>query len=831
MKKPKMQILFAISIILISCLPVIINGGQSYTMFQLLAGNVKTMNPVIPIQVPAVLLLVTPIQYLIHMIFLIRNNTDRYEGVILYLSLLTTVIGIFSLLLCGLGVDSAIAMWPWLRMLLIIIAYVSPRVYESFQDFKQNEKVKKLEKQNERAAEKEKQIEDAKYMKLIKKNPYLKKILWKTYKSNMRNSILLVIGATISSAFLFTTIAVYEMFFDLQKGNVPVVGDELSVLLWDAVILIGIISIFLLALSLKIYVKSRIKDYNLMITLGMRDRVLRFFIVIEYTGSLAAGLLIGIFLGSLFTIGFQSVIHSIYPAFISTELADIKTYFIACFYIILLFLVSTIINHEIYVEMQLGSSRQIPASKEKMPNRWLGIKCVVGTILMLFSSYAFSKRVWIESIYLVIMFLAGCYMIISAGGAWILKSYREKGNGYYKGLPFLQQFYSRFKTHRSNFFMIYILHFLLIGHFSVRILGMLPLDRVQVLFPYDYVCLGEKEDKETFKEFQKKFSENSLILPMVRVTVPSASEENSGSTMDTSFQGQNIGIAESSYNQLTGRKLALKNKEIYISFQQDKSEKAHLLDFSVLSGSPRMRFGMPEPYPFQNRDIVFDLDYKVIGQERRIIVGNLVGGMQENIVVFSDEYFKSIYSTSDGPSILALFNINKDKKQEAAVKFSDYAKNHIQYSEYDSLIQPVYGKKILQNDTLLAHMLKLLEYLFVMILLLISILYVFIVKMVSELPDTRSRMKQFKYLGMRERLDRKVLAFENNVMTIMPLVLAIVASILHIFITLKVRYFTKIEQQEFWQYEIWIIGVYTIVNLIAAFIIGRVMICLGNREE
>ncbi len=103
--------------------------------------------------------------------------------------------------------------------------------------------------------------------------------------------------------------------------------------------------------------------------------------------------------------------------------------------------------------------------------------------------------------------------------------------------------------------------------------------------------------------------------------------------------------------------------------------------------------------------------------------------------------------------------------------------------------------------------------------------------MVSELPDTRSRMKQFKYLGMRERVDRKILAFENNVMTIMPLVLAIVASILYIFITLKVRYFTKIEKQEFWQYEIWIIGVYTIINLIVAFIIGRVMICLGNREE
>ncbi|WP_236883657.1 hypothetical protein [Clostridium botulinum] len=67
------------------------------------------MNPVIPTQVPAVLLLITPIQYLIHMILLIRNNTDRYEVVILYLSLLTTVLGIICILLCGIGENSEFA--------------------------------------------------------------------------------------------------------------------------------------------------------------------------------------------------------------------------------------------------------------------------------------------------------------------------------------------------------------------------------------------------------------------------------------------------------------------------------------------------------------------------------------------------------------------------------------------------------------------------------------------------------------------------------------------------------------------------------------------------
>ncbi|WP_251860974.1 ABC transporter permease [Clostridium sp. Marseille-Q2269] len=831
MKKQKMQMLITISIILISCFPVLVNKGESYTIFQLFVGNIKTVDPVIPIQVPAVLLFLTPMQYLIYMILLKINHADRYERVIVYLSLLTTVIGIFSLLLCGLGVDSAFTVWPWIRMPLIFIAHWLPKMYDSFQDFQQNDKQRKIEEQQEREVEHAKRMEDTNQMKHIRKNPYLKKILWKIYKSNIRSSILLLTSAIISSAFLFTTIAVYIIFSDLQKGQVPVVGDELSILLWDAIILIGILSIFILAFSLKMYVKSRVKDYNLMIILGISNKVLNYFIAIEYIGTLVIGLLIGISMGSVMTVGFETVLHSIYPAFISIELPSIKTYFIVCFSVILLFLVSTIVNYEIYIEMQWGSLEQISISKEKIPGRWLRIKCVVGIIFMLFSSYLFSKPVWTESIYLIIMFLVGCYIFISAGGAWILKNYRKKDNAYYKRLLFLQQFYSRFKTQTRNFGMIYILHFLLIAYFSVRISAIIPLNRGEVLFPYDYVCIGEKEDEKTFQEFQKKFSQKSIILPMLRITVVSASEANSGNRMDINFQGQNIGISENSYNKLTGKELGLTNKEIYISFQQDKSEKAHLLDFSVLTGSPRMRIGMPEPYFFADRNKIFNSDYKVIGQERRIIIGNLAGGMQENIVVFSDEYFKSVYSTGNGPSTLALFNITKDKEKEAAIQFSDYAKDHMKYSKYDSIIQPVYEKKVLQNNTLLSHMLKFLEYIFVIILLLISILYVFIVKMVSELLDTRARMKKLKYLGMNKRLYKKILNFENNVMIIIPLVLAIVAGIIYIFITFKVRCFTKIEQQEFWKYEIWIVGVYVFINLIVAFIMGRIMIWLGDKEE
>lgn len=693
MKKQKMQMLITISIIIISCFPIIINSGEKYTIFQLFMGNIKRIDTMLPIQVPAVLLFFTPIQYLIHVILLITNNSDTYEVIIVYLSLFTTGVGIVSLAFCGLDEDSAFTMWLWIQILLILILYWLPKMYSSFQNSQQGKKQAKIEHQNKREIINTKRRDDTKYKKRVCKNQYFKKILWKIYKSNIRSSILLLISAIISSAFLFTTIAVYIIFCDLQKGQVPVVGDELSILLWDAIILIGILSIFILAFSLKMYVKSRIKDYHLMIILGISNKVLNYFIAIEYIGILVIGLLIGIFVGSVMTVGFETVLHSIYPAFISIELPSIKTYFIVCFSVILLFLVSTIVNYEIYIEMQWGSLEQIYISKEKIPVRWLGIKCVVGIIFMLFSSYLFSKPVWTESIYLIILFLGGCYIFISAGGAWILKNYRKKGNAYYKRLPFLQQFYSRFNTQRRNLGMVYILHFVLIAYFSIRISAILPLNRGEGLFPYDYVCIGEKEDEKTFQEFQKKFSEKSIILPMLRITVVSASEANSGNRMDINFQGQNIGISENSYNKLTGRELGLRNEEIYISFQQDKSEKAHLLDFSVLTGSPRIRIGTPEPYFFADRNKIFNSNYKVIGQERRIIIGNLAGGMQENIVVFSDEYFKSIYSTGNGPSTLALFNITKDKEKEADIQFSDYAKDHMKYSKYDSIIQPVYEKK------------------------------------------------------------------------------------------------------------------------------------------
>ncbi|WP_050606651.1 hypothetical protein [Clostridium niameyense] len=61
---------------------------------------------------------IIPIQYLIHVILLIKNYHNKYEKNILYTSLLTTEMAIIFIVLCGLQSSSEFTIWIWIRIFL-----------------------------------------------------------------------------------------------------------------------------------------------------------------------------------------------------------------------------------------------------------------------------------------------------------------------------------------------------------------------------------------------------------------------------------------------------------------------------------------------------------------------------------------------------------------------------------------------------------------------------------------------------------------------------------------------------------------------------------------
>ena len=137
---------------------------------------------------------------------------------------------------------------------------------------------------------------------------------------------------------------------------------------------------------------------------------------------------------------------------------------------------------------------------------------------------------------------------------------------------------------------------------------------------------------------------------MVRVTNVDNSEKLDDARAVIMPQGQHIGISETTYKELNkalGKKsekmnLSADGKEIYIIYQQDKSTKAHPLDYLNSRKEPYLHIGQPiESYGFLDREKIYPTR-TVKGEKTDILTGAFRQGSEENLVVFSDEYFEKV---------------------------------------------------------------------------------------------------------------------------------------------------------------------------------------------
>ena len=88
--------------------------------------------------------------------------------------------------------------------------------------------------------------------------------------------------------------------------------------------------------------------------------------------------------------------------------------------------------------------------------------------------------------------------------------------------------------------------------------------------------------------------------------------------------------------------LSADGKEIYIIYQQDKSTKAHPLDYLNSRKEPYLHIGQPiESYGFLDREKIYPTR-TVKGEKTDILTGAFRQGSEENLVVFSDKYFEKV---------------------------------------------------------------------------------------------------------------------------------------------------------------------------------------------
>ncbi len=628
--------------------------------------------------------------------------------------------------------------------------------------------------------------------------PLAKRLFQRLNKKNGKSGRLLYIGSTLSCGCMLTTIALYMSFRAFQTGKGRAEG-ELAGFLFHGIVFMSMISVLILALALKPYVRGRKRDYLLMYTLGIPKGVLNLWILKEYVKIQTLGVISGYLLGSIWYGVIQAFFRKWYPAYAGDGIPSLSTYLITLVCVVVLLVYSTFINYEIYTETELGNQGK---AIEKDRFRGAGkspYAILTGLLLLTIACFGYQWRTVRESAYFLMVAVTG--MILAAfGGASVYLAKRQKNPVRYFGkLPAFYSFYAHYKKYRRQGMALFALHFFFFAFLLIRGMSLFPLKEIGGQFPYDYVLLGDA--KETMRDLADRYGLKGTEVPMVRLTVPSVNENNGGSRMDISFQGQQIGLSEETYRELTGKSLGLSGKEIAIFFQQGKGEVAHPLDFTTLYGSPRIRVGTPRHYLWYERDKEFDRSYQLVSEMRQQILGPLAEGRQEQILIFSDTYFQKVYAEGKFPCYLGMYRLtDRTDRKELKRILKTYQETYQDYSSYDSSIRAVYEKQELTEKTESFYLLKLSVYGFLGILFQACVCYVMVWRYTTDAEEWADRMEKYKRLGMKQRDREAILRREHGLPCQMALILAICMSVLFGWLTTRVRFFSVEEVAVFWRF-------------------------------
>ena len=407
-------------------------------------------------------------------------------------------------------------------------------------------------------------------------------------------------------------------------------------------------------------------------------------------------------------------------------------------------------------------------------------------------------------------------------------------------------------------FALVILHTCALFYFAFPAVSVTIAEKPESLFPYDYVCISDDEDDKFFDHIKETYHADITSFPMVRVTNADKTEKSESIREEKIPQGQQIGISETTYRalkrangqtpKLSPNALDANGNKVYLVHQQDRSVKAQPVDWSYGKKKPFLHIGLPcEYYTLYSPSKAYP-KRTIEGEEIGSLIGCFRQGKLENIVVFSDAYFKKAQGmwkytnilTGDkieekalridgvtikpGPTKLVL--IQADPKYQKAIekKMKKLEKNHTYEAQYDFEVHCWYSKKTAVNDLKTEYTMKLIINTFVLLTMTISGLFLMYIKSLSEMSDKKARADFLKCMGMRKKERVSLLKRELYYFYWLPELITIVVTSIFTAATFHARMYTHAVRIAWLKHAVWIWLMYLAVQWGFAWILGRFII-------
>lgn len=759
--------------------------------------------------------LIVSFLYLIHFIYVYKDKKNvTYENVLIYLSIVgsiivhcTTYVALFIL-----GQQDSVKIISMVLFLRLIIA-VTIIIFRqfSYEDADIDKNIKEQRRLNKEPNNKK--------IRKKKNNKWIYKILLQDFKVNIKNHIVFIISAVLTVTYIYGFLGNLFIVHNMQQTSIAYITEGITSVVINALFIISIVTILIQFYSLKNYIQNRMYDFKTLLLLGIKKqeiyKCMRYLLIV----SLLISYVIGAVLGNGMIFVFRKV-YEFYlqnPNIPNVDLILVTGLsFIGCV-VILGFIMAIVQDLAIESSITNISSSDM---EEKLPKYKKIILILPILLLVLFKFY--SNPHWAESKYIIYPWIIIFVIFVYYGAGSIFNKIKNR-KYYLKNILPLNLALYKSRTYLKNSLTLYTLLFVMFFTNIFQIATLFPLETKE-LYPYDYVCLGYEKDKSELESIDNKFDVKSELYPAVRVTVPGGENGGYGDIFKTMPIGHHLGISQSTYEKISGKKLDLKDKEIYILYQEDKSNKAHPLDFYIIKSKPLIKIGEAEPYNPGLRKIIFNNDYKVVSEKREILFGRLTNVMYENVVIFSDEYFNNKHNTSDGIKYLMVVdsNTNNDKALESYM--SNYGKTHKEESNLDSNVKHMYNSKDLNDSFQGEKIFKLIINISILITFVIASIIIVFVHAFGNISYYKNRYILLSYLGEKKKKSNSIIRREITSFAFLPCILAIVTSLIFVITTVYMRGFTYLEIIASGKIYISIMLVFLVIYSVSTFIISHFLI-------
>lgn len=511
------------------------------------------------------------------------------------------------------------------------------------------------------------------------------KIIIKNFKYNLKNYVLFFVSEMMAIAMLFTFLALkYSLSLGIEDSVIRfIVNSEFKI----AAAIIIVISIFMMVFSMKYYMKVRVRDYGMFLTLGMKRGMVFLMLLTESAAGILMSLVSGLLLGNGLLYICQQVlgmIDSTYQIHMNVPFATYRNTVLLSFVIMAASLFSIMV---IIGEKNVADLAEDKQKREVRPKgKWL-ILVAVGIILCIYGMYVYKKDVGVGAYRAMLIWAAAIFFLLYFGVGLILEFLKKRQRFYFRNILHLSQLYHQYSTNYLIMFGLALIHFMAIGYLAGQIAEALPLTPESEGYPYDAVWYAAEKDEDFISDFEAKYDAKVERYPMFQVTGRNSVQQT--------------GISESTYKAITGNEASLEGDEIlfvdqYIKYL-DRESKEGILSMTDIIHIGRYRD------TFNNYSMSGD-QYNKEEYHKSNITGLVVqpgvgkysmDGWHSNVLVFSDEYFEEqwqqIRQIEDEQNLLVLMNFPDSVRESAAADLKEYEenegiKNDMYTIEVDNLI-------------------------------------------------------------------------------------------------------------------------------------------------